>query len=131
MKQRFKVEIVETYRKTIDVIAEDEGCVDDEVRAIEEAGEIDWNPSEDFDGWDIVNVKRDTLLDSEKEYVQKWAMNTVRTTELVDSDWVLEEMTRDECRDWFECIRDKGIDIPVLATSSDLWDAVQKERGCK
>lgn len=128
MKQRFKVEIVETYRKTIDVIAEDESYVDDEVKAMEEAGEVDWNYAEDFDGWDIINVERDTLLDSEKEYVQKWAGNTVKMLVLLDPEWILEEMTRDECVDWLECMRDKGIDIPALATSSDLWDAVQKER---
>lgn len=128
MKQRFKVEITETYRKIIDVIAEDEHYVDDEVRAMEEAGEIKWDHSEDFDGWDIINVERDTLLDSEKEYVQKWAMNTVKMIALLDPEWILEEMTRDGCMDWLECMRDKGIDVPVLATSNDLWNAVQKER---
>ena len=129
MKQRFKVDIRETYRKTIDVIAEDVDALYDEVATMQEAGEIEWDRAYDYDGFEFISVTPDTLLDSEKEEVRKWALNTVRITRLIDPEWVLEEITETDCMDWLECMRDKGIDIPVLATSSDLWEAVQKERG--
>lgn len=129
MKQLFKVDVRETYYKTIEVVAENVDDLYEEVATMQEAGEIEWDRAHDYESFRLVGFRRDPIPDSEKEYVRKWALNTVRTTELVDSDWVLEEMTRDECTEWLECMRDKGIDIPVLVTSSDLWDAVQKERG--
>lgn len=129
MKQRFKVEIAETYRKTVDVYAEDRSLVDQEVAAMQESGEIEWDRSADFDFWVIINVDLDALLPSEKKRVEDWARDMVRVTEIIDSDWVLEEMNEDDCMDWFEMLRDRGITVPELATSTDLWDAVQKERG--
>lgn len=131
MKQRFKVDVMETYRKTVDVIAENEEYAAEEARNMQQAGEIEWDCDDDYNGFEVLGMRRDTLLESEKEYVQKWAMNTVKMLALLDPEWILEEMTRDECMDWIECMRDKGIDVPVLATSNDLWNAVQKERGCK
>ena len=128
MKQRFKVKVRESYCKIIDVIEEDEEYAAEEAENMQQAGEIEWDRADDYNGFEILDIRSDSLLESEKEEVRKWALNTVRTTELVDSDWVLEEMTETECMEWLECMRDKGIDIPVLATSSDLWDAVQKER---
>ena len=128
MKESYRVLVRETYSKWIDVNVEDSSLIDQEVQEMEECGEIDWDYTADFDHWDILEYRERELTDSEKEEVRKWALNTVRITRLIDPEWVLEEITETDCRDWLECMRDKGIDIPVLVTSSDLWDAVQKER---
>ena len=56
-----------------------------------------------------------------------WANDIVRATAIVDPDWI--QMNEEECVEWFEQLRDRGVHVPDLATSSDLWEAVQKERG--
>lgn len=128
MKKLFRVLVSETYSKWIDVAVDDDFYVDEEVRNMQEAGEIEWDRAEDFDGWDILEKEEKKPDESEIQEVKKWADDMVRVTEIVDHDWIMEEMEELQSLDWFEQLRDRGVTIPRLATSQDLWDAVLKIR---
>ena len=128
MKQRFQVEVRETYSKFVEVYAEDETMIDEEVSAMQECGEIEWDYTEDFDSWDIIGYEKSGYKESEIAAVKKWCAEMVAVTSIVDPDWVEEEMNENQCMDWLEQIRDRGVSIPVEVTSSDLWDAVLKSR---
>ena len=129
MKTHFRVLVEEKYSKWVDVFSESQEEARQEIKAMEECGEIEIDVEKDFDKWEILKVDTFPLTPDEQKTVEDWARDTVRVTEIVDSDWVLETMTEYECLDWFEQLRDRGITVPELATSCDLWDAVQKERG--
>lgn len=129
MKTHFRVLVEEKYSKWVDVFAESQEEARQEIKVMEECGEIEIDVEEDFDKWEILKLDTFPLTRDEQKTVEDWARDMVRVTEIVDSDWVLEEMTEYECMDWFEQLRDRGIAVPELATSCDLWDAVQKERG--
>lgn len=128
MKKLFRVLVSETYSKWIDVAVDDDFYVDEEVRNMQEAGEIEWDRAEDFDSWDVLEKEEKKPDESEIQEVKKWADDMVRVTEIVDSDWIMEEMEELQSLDWFEQLRDRGVTIPRLATSQDLWDAVLKIR---
>ena len=128
MKQRFQVEVRETYSKFVEVYAADESMIEEEVTAMQESGEIEWDYTEDFDSWDIVGYEKSGYADWEIAAVKKWCDEMVAVTSIVDPDWVDEEMDENQCMDWLEQIRDRGVSIPVEVTSSDLWDAVLKSR---
>ncbi len=129
MKEAYRVKVREVYSKWVDVNIEDESLIDQEIQEMEECGEIEWDRANDFDSWDIIYYEKRELLASEKKEVEDWACDIVRTTAIVDPDWVEEEVNEEECMDWFEELRDRGVHVPELATSCDLWEAVLKERG--
>ena len=131
MKEHFQLLVEEKYSKWVDVFAESKEEALQEIKAMEESGEIEMDLRNDFDKWDILGIATFPLTPAERKTVEDWALDMVRITEIVDEDWILETMTDHECQDWFEQLRDRGIAVPELATSCDLWDAVQKERGKK
>lgn len=129
MKQHFRVLVEENYNKWVDVFAESREEARQEIKVMEEYGEIEIDVEKNFVKWGIIEVETMPLTPEEKQTVKDWARDMVRVTEIMDSDWILKTMTEHECMDWFEMLRDRGITVPKLATSTDLWDAVQKERG--
>lgn len=129
MKKLFYVDVRESYRKTVEVAAEDVDWLEEEVGQMEENGEIVWDRGADFEKWEIVDYNRTNVSAQDIKDVANWARDVVRITAMVDSDWVLNEMTRDDCMEWLESLRDAGITIHRMATSEDLWKAVLKERG--
>ena len=128
MKTHYKVTVSESYSKSVDVYVEDESLLENEVALMQENGEIEWDRGEDFDNWEIVNYYKVECAEWEVRRVKKWCIDMVNVTALVDPDWVESEMDEFQCQDWLEQMRDRGIDIPEQATSSDLWDAVQAYR---
>ena len=124
MKTHFRVLVEEKYSKWVDVFAESQEEARQEIKVMEECGEIEIDVEEDFDKWEILKLDTFPLTRDEQKTVEDWARDMVRVTEIVDSDWVLEEMTEYECMDWFEQLRDRGIAVPELATSCDSCDAV-------
>lgn len=128
MKTRYRVLVQEKYSKWVDVLTEDPSLIEEEIAAMEEAGEIEWDPGEDFDSWDILEREEDSFLPSEIEHVQKWCKDMVQAVAIVDPDWVGLEMDEYQCQDWLEQMRDRGMYIPEAATSCDLWDAVEEYR---
>lgn len=129
MKKAYTVTVREIYRKDVVVYVDDIDDVSQEVSYMMESGEIEFDRVNDFESWDILYIESCKISDAEKKEVVKWAKDMVRITEIIDSDWVLDEMTELECMDWLEQLRDRGVTIPALATSSDLWTAVLEERG--
>ena len=128
MKNHYQVKVCESYSKSVDVYVEDQSLLENEVALMQENGEIEWDRAEDFDGWDIVDYYKVEHADCEVRRVKKWCIDMVNVTALVDPDWVESEMNEFQCRDWLEQIRDRGVDIPELVTSCDLWNAVQAYR---
>lgn len=129
MKESYRVLVRETYSKWIDVNVEDSSLIDQEVQEMEECGEIDWDYTADFDHWDILEYRERELTNCEKNEVTDWATDMIRAMAILDPEWILEHLTKDDCEELFEQLRDRGVHVPDLATSSDLWEAVQKERG--
>lgn len=128
MKTRYQVLLRETYRKWVTVVAENEDELEDEVRAMEENGEIDWDSGEDFDCWEILEHKTDPYLPEEVKSVKKWCSDMVSAVQIIDPDWVLLELSEEECEGWLDLMRDRGMTIPKEVTSEDLWDAVKERR---
>lgn len=128
MKQHYQVKVRETYSKFVDVYVESEDLIDEEIKNMEENGEIEWDRAEDFDGWEIISIDEVHYADWEINRIKRWCMDMVNITAIVDPDWVESEMDEYECQDWLEQIRDRGVNIPEEATSSDLWDAVEAYR---
>lgn len=128
MKKRYRVMVEEKYSKWVDVVAENQYELEDEVALMQESGEIEWDRGVDFDEWNIVAYEEDEFTESELKYAKKWCEDMVTAAALIDSTWILEEMTQDDCREWLELMRDKGMDIPKEVTSEDLWEAVENRR---
>ena len=128
MKKRYRVMVEEKYSKWVDVVAENQYELEDEVALMQESGEIEWDRGADFDEWNIVAYEEDEFTESELKYAKKWCEDMVTVAALMDSEWVLEGMSRDDCCDWLEQMRDNGVNIPKEITSEDLWDAVEKRR---
>ena len=128
MKQHYQVEVQERYTKFVDVYVEDESMIEDEIAAMEESGEIEWDRADDFECWDILSYGNTGYTEAETAAVKKWCRDMVSVTAIVDPDWVVEEMDEYQCQDWLEQMRDRGVSIPIEVTSSDLWDAVEAYR---
>ena len=128
MKKHYQVKIREHYGKFVDIYVEDESQIEDIIAEMEENGEIDWDRANDFEGWEIKSTEEVAYADWEIRSIKKWCMEMVKVTDIVDPDWVEEEMTEYECMDWLEQIRSRGVVVPSEVTSSDLWDAVEAYR---
>lgn len=128
MKKRYRVMVEEKYSKWVDVVVENQYELEYEVALMQESGEIEWDRGVDFDEWNIVAYEEDEFTESELKYAKKWCEDMVTAAALIDSTWILEEMTQDDCREWLELMRDKGMDIPKEVTSEDLWEAVENRR---
>ena len=124
MKKEFCVEVRETYRKTVNVIVESEDDIGEELAMMNANGEIDWD-DEDFEDIEAVTYYELPPTDDERKKVEQWALTVVRIAEMNGGEW-FEKMTREECCEWFEMLHDLGINIPAMATSQDLWDAMHK-----
>ena len=131
MKNLYTVTVKETYTKNIDVWADDKISAQDEVNTMSECGEIEFDPTDDFTSFDIVDVARKQSDVTEITKAADWCRDIVNVTAIVDPDWVGEEMNEQECMDWLEQIRDRCVPIPKPVTSSDLWSAVLAYRVCK
>lgn len=67
MKTRYRVLVQEKYSKWVDVYAHSEADMEDEVRTMEEAGEIEWDRGEDFDEWNILESEVEAYFDDGNE----------------------------------------------------------------
>ena len=128
MKNHYQVKVRETYSKFVDVYVEDESQIEEEVSAMEENGEIEWDRGEDFDEWEIISTEEVQYADWEIRNVKRWCRNTVAITALSDPDWVKEEMDEYECQQWYQLLVEQYVDMPAEVTSCDLWDAVEAHR---
>lgn len=123
MKTRYRVLVQEKYSKWVDVYAHSEADMEDEVRTMEEAGEIEWDRGEDFDEWNILKSEEDSYTNLEVTEAKKWCKDQVITAWTVYPGHVM-KMNRLDCVEWLERLRDNGVDIPECIDSGDLWDAV-------
>ena len=128
MKNKYSVFVREVYSKCVDVYAENEHDVYDEIQTMEENGEIKWSTSDDFEHWEILSINLSSPSDEEKKSAEKWCRDIVTVTALIDPDWIDGEITCDDCMDWLENMRDNGVDIPHIVTSGDLWTEVLRRR---
>lgn len=128
MKKFFDVKVKESYAQHVDVYVEDESLIEEEVSMMMENGEIEFDCGDCYDGWEIMSIEEVSYSKNDIDRVKKWCMDMVSVTSIVDPDWIDEEMDEYQCQDWFEQLRDRGVDIPIEATSSDLWDAVEAYR---
>ena len=133
MKTRYRVLVQEIYSKWVDVYAYSEADMEDEVRTMEECGEIEWDRGADFDEWNILEHETDNYMTSEVIAAKKWCTDQVAAACIIQPDFVM-TLTRDTCMEWLEQMRDNGIDVPECIDSHDLWIAVsdrQKEEVAK
>ena len=128
MKQHYQVNVRETYSKFVDVYVEDESQIEEEISAMEENGEIEWDRGEDFDEWEIISTDEVPYADWEIKNVRKWCRNVVTFTALSDITWVGEEMDEYQCQQWYQLLLENYVDMPKEVTSCDLWDAVEAYR---
>lgn len=128
MKQHYQVNVRETYSKFVDVYVEDESQIEEEISAMEENGEIEWDRGEDFDEWEIISTDEVPYADWEIKNVRKWCRNVVTVTALSDITWVGEEMDEYQCQQWYQLLLENYVDMPKEVTSCDLWDAVEAYR---
>ena len=128
MKNHYQVKVRETYSKFVDVYVEDASQIEEEVSAMEENGEIEWDRGEDFDEWEIISTEEVQYADWEIRNVKRWCRNTVAITALSDATWVEEEMDEYQCQQWYQLLLENCVDMPQEVTSCDLWDAVEAYR---
>ncbi len=132
MKTRYRVLVQEKYSKWVDVYANSETDMEDELRAMEEAGEIEWDRGYDFDEWNILESEKSNYTNLEVTEAKKWCKDQVTAAWLIDRQWVEEAMSLSDCMEWLEQMRDNGMDVPECIDSGDLWMAVlerRRERG--
>ena len=123
MKTRYRVLVEEKYSKWVDVYAHSEADMEDEVRTMEESGEIEWDRGADFDEWNIRASEEDSYTDSEMAEAKKWCEDQVTAAWIVYPGHIM-KMGRTACMEWLEQMRDNGVNIPECVDSGDLWDAV-------
>jgi hypothetical protein len=128
MKTRYRVLVQEKYSKWVDVYAHSESDMKDEVRTMEECGEIDWDRGEDFDEWNILESEMNSYTNSEIAEAEQWCKNQVLSAWIVDPDWVCATMTPESCMEWLEQMRDNGMCVPECIESKDLWMSVLEKR---
>ena len=128
MKTRYRVLVEEKYSKWVEVTVEDPDLIDEEIAAMQECGEIEWDRGEDFDEWNVIEYEKNSYSPCEIEMVRTWCRDMVSAAEIFDPQWVMESMDEYQCQDWLEQMRDRGITIPDPVTSSDLWEAVESRR---
>lgn len=128
MKTHYEVKVRENYSNFVDVYVEDESQIEEEISIMMESGEIEFDLGDNYDGWEIVSAEEVLPRKEDISKVKKWCMEMVKITSAVDPGGMQKSMDEYECMDWFEQLRDRGVDIPIEATSSDLWDAVEAYR---
>ena len=127
MKTCYRVLVQEKYSKWVYVYAHSKADMEDEVRAMEEAGEIEWDRGEDFDEWNILESEEGGYTNSEIAKAKKWCEDQVTAAWIVYPGHVM-KMNRLDCVEWLERLHDNGVDVPECIDSGDLWDAVIKKR---
>ena len=128
MKKHYQIKVREYYSKYVNIYADNEDDVFDEIGLMEENGEIEWDRAEDFENWEVLSVEEIGYADCEVKRVKKWCHDMVEVTAIIDNDWVESEMDEYQCMDWLAQMYDRGIHIPDEVTSSDLWEAVLEYR---
>ena len=133
MKTRYRVLVQEKYSKWVDVFAYNEADMEDEVRTMEEAGEIECDRGNDFDEWNILKYEKVSYTDYEVAGANKWCSDQVTSAWIVNPNYI-KTMTRGSCLNWLDRMRDNGVYIPECIDSQDLWIAIsdkQKEEEAK
>lgn len=120
MKKHYRVWVEERYSKEVDVYANDPTEIEEAVRDMEENGEIEWDPGEDFDEWNIKDYYEQKIDSRDLGEIRAWLRDAI--IDLNDEE--LKKMTLFDCLEMLECMRDEGKYIPPEVTSEDLWDAV-------
>ena len=127
MKKHYRVWVTEKYSKEVDVYVDDPADIEDEVRDMEESGEIEWDRAEDFDEWGIIEYREAELDALEKKEVDGWLMGVVSCM----SNEQLARMTQRGCLELLGCMYDEGRYIPPAVTSADLWKVVHEYQNRK
>lgn len=127
MKKHYRVWVSEKYIKEVDVYADNPADIEDEVRDMEESGEIEWDRAEDFDEWGIIEYREEKLDALDEKEANGWLMGVVSGM----SNKQLAEMTRLDCLELLGCMYDEGRYIPPAVTSADLWKLVQEYQNRK
>ena len=127
MKKHYRVWVSEKYIKEVDVYADNPADIEDEVRDMEESGEIEWDRAEDFDEWGIIEYREEKLDALEEKEAHGWLLGVVSGM----NNKQLAEMTQRGCLELLGCMYDEGRYIPPTVTSADLWKLVQEYQNRK